>query len=128
MARLISADPTSTWRRLVTDPLNKLINYGRTRYPPPPDLADYIRARDQVCTFPNCHHRAITCELDHVQPGAHGRQTNPDNLIAACPRHHHLKHNGGWTNHYNPTTATLTWTSPTNHTYTNPPPDLPGNG
>jgi Domain of unknown function (DUF222) len=36
MARLISADPTSTWRRLVTDPLGKLINYGRTRYPPPP--------------------------------------------------------------------------------------------
>jgi Domain of unknown function (DUF222)/HNH endonuclease len=125
MARQIAADPTSTWRRLVTDPLGKLIDYGRDRYEPPPELANHIRARDQVCTFPNCHRRAISCELDHVQPWAQGGHTNTDNLIAACARHHHLKHDGGWTNHYNPTTGTTTWTSPTTRTYHNPPPDLP---
>jgi hypothetical protein len=119
------ADPTSSWRRLVTDPLGKLIDYGRDRDEPPPELANHIRARDQVCTFPNCHRRAISCELDHVQPWAQGGHTNTDNLIAACARHHHLKHDGGWTNHYNPTTGTTTWTSPTTRTYHNPPPDLP---
>jgi len=121
------ADPTSTWRRLVTDPLGKLIDYGRDRDEPPPELANHIRARDQVCTFPNCHRRAISCELDHVQPWAQRGHTNTDNLIAACARHHHLKHDGGWTNHYNPTTGTTTWTSPTTRTYHNPPPDLPTN-
>ena len=126
MARQIAANPNSTWRRLVTDPLDKIINYGRTRYEPPPDLDDYIRARDQTCTFPNCHRRAVTCELDHVQPWSQGGHTDRANLVAACPRHHHLKHDGGWTNHYDPNTGTTTWTSTTNHTYQNPPPQLPG--
>jgi hypothetical protein len=126
MARQMAAAPTSTWRRLVTDPLGKLIDYGRERYEPPSELDGYIRARDQTCTFPNCHRRAVTCELDHVQPWSQGGHTNRTNLVAACPRHHHLKHDGGWTNHYNPNTGTTTWTSTTNHTYQNPPPDLPG--
>ena len=62
----------------------------------------------------------MNCELDHVVPWADGGETNQHNLVAACPRHHHLKHDAGWTNHYNPTTGAVTWTSPTGHTYTNP--------
>ena len=126
MARRIAADPTGTWRRLVTDPLGKLIDYGRSRYEPPPDLDAYVRARDQTCTFPNCHRQATSCELDHVQPWSQGGETNEGNLIAACPRHHHLKHDGGWSNARDPNTGTVTWTSPTGNHYRNHPPLLPG--
>jgi hypothetical protein len=49
LARRVAADPTGTWTRLVTDPLGRLLDYGRTRYKPPQDLADLITARDRTC-------------------------------------------------------------------------------
>ena len=42
-----------------------------------------------------------------------------------CTRHHHLKHDTTWQLHYNPTTGTATWTSPTGRKYTNTNPPLP---
>ncbi|MDT4909717.1 MAG: hypothetical protein QOI69_2958, partial [Pseudonocardiales bacterium] len=54
VARKLAADPTGTWRRLVTDPMGKLIDYGRTTYRPPKDLADHVIARDRTCRFPHC--------------------------------------------------------------------------
>ncbi|PZS24858.1 MAG: HNH endonuclease, partial [Pseudonocardiales bacterium] len=42
LARKLAADPTGTWRRLVTDPLGKLIDYGHTRYKPPKHLAEHV--------------------------------------------------------------------------------------
>ena len=121
MARALAADPNGTWRRILTDPLGKVIDYGRRVYRPPAHLDRFIRARDQICTFPNCHRQAVNCELDHVIPWDDRGETNQHNLVAACARHHHLKHDGGWTNNLNPTTGVVTWTSPTGHTYTNPP-------
>jgi hypothetical protein len=53
VARRIAADQTGTWRRLVTDELGKLIDYGRSTYRPPKDLADYVIARDRTCRFPH---------------------------------------------------------------------------
>jgi hypothetical protein len=52
LARRIAADPTGTWRRLITDPAGQVRDYGRTRYRPPADLAEYIQARDRHCRFP----------------------------------------------------------------------------
>ena len=121
MARALAADPNGTWRRIITDPTGTVIDYGRRVYRPPAHLDRFIRARDQTCTFPNCHRQAVTCELDHVIAWDDGGETNQHNLVAVCARHHHVKHDGGWTNHYNPTTGAVTWTSPTGHTYTNPP-------
>lgn len=53
LARAIAADPTGTWRRLVTDPTGRLLDYGRTTYRPPTALADHVRARDWTCRFPD---------------------------------------------------------------------------
>jgi hypothetical protein len=41
LARRIAADQTGTWRRLVTDPMGRLLDYGRSTYRPPKDLADW---------------------------------------------------------------------------------------
>ncbi len=126
MARRIAANPTSTWRRLVTDPLGQVIDYGRTRYKPPPDLDAFVRARDQVCTFPNCYRRSINCDLDHIQPWDDGGTTTAVNLTALCPRHHHAKHDAGWRVSRDGTTGVTRWTSPTRRRYANQPAELPG--
>jgi Domain of unknown function (DUF222)/HNH endonuclease len=125
MARALACDQNGTWRRIVTDPVGRVVDYGRRVYRPPAHLDRFIRARDQICTFPNCHRQAVNCELDHVIPWDDLGETNERNLVAACARHHHLKHDAGWTNHYNPTTGTTTWISPTGHIYINPPEPYP---
>jgi hypothetical protein len=117
LARRLAADESGTWRRLVTDPLTGgLLDYGRTTYRPPKDLAEFVIARDQVCMFPGCNRRAHRCELDHRIPYHSGGSTNPENLGALCKRHHTAKHQADWTPHCEPD-GHHTWTSPTNHRY-----------
>jgi hypothetical protein len=123
-ARLIAFDPTSTWRRLVTDPLGRLIDYGRTTYRPPVALADHVRARDRTCRFPNCNRRAANCELDHRRPWEDGGTTCPENVGPLCARHHHLKHEAGWTL-IRLADGTSRWISPLGRTYDEPPAEYP---
>lgn len=96
LARHIAADPSGTWRRLVTDDCGGLIDYGRSTYRPPQDLADKVIARDRTCRFPNCTRTARRCDLDHRVAWQDGGTTAESNLDALCPRHHHLKHESGW--------------------------------
>ena len=124
LARAIAADPTGTWRRLVTDAYGQLLDYGRTIYEPPANLADHVRARDGSCRFPICNRHAENCELDHRIAFAAGGETSEANLHPLCPRHHHLKHEAGWRVIRERDDST-TWISPTGHVYTTPPPDHP---
>jgi hypothetical protein len=124
VARRLAADPTGTWRRLVTDPMGKLIDYGRTTYRPPKDLADHVIARDRTCRFPHCQRPACRCDLDHEKPWERKGKTCEPNLLSLCCRHHHLKHDAGWT----PSRlddGSIEWTSPTGHTYVEPPATYP---
>ena len=122
LARRIAADPTSTWRRLVTDPLGQVIDLSRTRYRPPKQLADHVRAQHPTCAFPTCNRRAQDCDLDHVCPWSEDGGTCPANLIPLCSRHHHLKHDADWKVDYEPATGIVEWTSPTGRKYANPRP------
>jgi hypothetical protein len=55
----LAADESGTWRRLVTDPVTgQLLDYGQDTYRPPKDLAEFVIARDQTCTFPGCERPA----------------------------------------------------------------------
>jgi hypothetical protein len=86
-----------TWRRLVTDPLSGVVlDVGRRRYAPPPDLADLVRARDRYCVRPGCGARAQSCDLDHTVPFHQGGRTAVDNLGALCASDHALKTAGGY--------------------------------
>ncbi len=96
VARRIAADPTGTWRRLVTDQTGRLLDYGRNTYRPPKDLAEHVIARDRTCRFPNCNRQARHCDLEHATPWHDGGHTNDTNLNAICPRHHRAKHDAGW--------------------------------
>jgi hypothetical protein len=124
LARRLAADPTGTWRRLVTDPVGRLVDYGRTRYRPPADLAEFVLARDRTCRFPTCNRAACRCEIDHVNAWADGGQTNEPNLLVLCCRHHHGKHEAGWRPTLNEDRS-VSWTSPLGQTCTVPPATYP---
>jgi hypothetical protein len=127
LARRIAADPTGTWRRLITDDHGQLLDYGRHVYRPPANLRDHVITRDGTCRMPGCHRPARRSHLDHRQPwaesGQHG-DTTADNLHALCGRHHRLKHDAGWTVTRAAGGATE-WTAPTGHRYTKPAGQLP---
>jgi hypothetical protein len=106
-----------TWRRLVTDPVTGvLLDYGRARYTPPPDLVDHVTARDRTCRWPGCDKPAVGCDLDHTLPYPHG-PTAAGNLGPFCEQHHIGKHHSRWTVRQ-PEPGRFEWTSPTGHTYT----------
>ena len=116
VARRMAGDPSGVWRRLVTDPLGQLVDYGRSTYRPPQDLTDYVIARDRTCRFPGCGRQSRSCELDHLLDWDAGGRTEKHNLLAGCPRHHHLRHDAGWRVDGDPE-GTLSWVTPTGHTY-----------
>ena len=112
LARHIAADESGTWRRLVTDEVGRVVDYGRTSYRPPADLRDHVIARDGTCRFPGCYRPACRCELDHIISWADGGCTNAANIVLVCCRHHHMKHDTDWTLTAAPD-GSYTWTSPT---------------
>jgi hypothetical protein len=96
-ARQLAGAPDSTWRRLVTDPLSgAVLDVGRSRYRPPTDLAEHVRARDRRCVRPGCTAPADSCDLDHtVEFGRDDGPTAHDNLGPLCRRDHQVKTDGG---------------------------------
>ncbi len=125
-ARRIATD--GTWRRLLTDPASgALLDYGRTVYQPPADLAQFVIARDQTCRFPGCAMPARRCEIDHAIEFDSGGTTDRINCGTLCKRHHRAKHRAGWRLQRHPDGA-CTWTSPAGKTYDLPPPSYHPDG
>lgn len=122
VARAIAHDPTSTWRRIITDPhTGAPLDVGHTRYRPPRALADYVKVRDRTCRFPGCHRPADDVDLDHVIPHGCDGPTCAANLIGLCRHHHRVKHTPGWTFRLD-TDGTLHIATPTGRHVTGPPP------
>jgi hypothetical protein len=106
---------------VLTDPESgAVLDVGRTRHDPPPDLDRHVRVRDAMCRFPGCRRQATGCDLDHTDPYPHG-PTDAANLHALCRRHHRLKHETGWQARAHPG-GRLEWTSPLGAAYTTDPP------
>ncbi|MDZ4235647.1 MAG: HNH endonuclease signature motif containing protein, partial [Dietzia sp.] len=93
------------------------------RYTPSRALAEFIRCRDLTCRFPGCDTPATLADIDHTVPYPLG-PTHPSILNALCRFHHLLKTfwtgTQGWHDRQHPD-GTITWTSPTGHTYTTHP-------
>lgn len=112
-----------TWRRLVTDPLTgAVLDVGRTRYRPPPDLDRHVRVRDGTCVRPGCPTSAWSCDLDHTIPfgdvdsAQAGGTTSAGNLGALCRRDHLLKTHGGF-HLCQVAPGVFEWTTPTGRRY-----------
>jgi hypothetical protein len=115
VARRIAAH--GTWRRLLTDPVSgAVLDVGRQRYTPPPDLAEHVIARDQTCRFPTCTRPAAGCDLDHSIPFEHGGTTSAANLGPLHRGHHNDKTHHRWRLDQ-PEPGRYIWTAPTGHRY-----------
>lgn len=57
-----------------------------------------LQARDRHCRFPSCNRRSQWCNIHHVAGWVESLgETNMDNLVLLCRRHHTLVHNSRWT-------------------------------
>jgi len=109
--------------RILTHPeTGAILSVGHKRYKAPADLQTVLRLRDVTCRFPGCNRLAIHCDLDHTDDWQFGGLTKYDNLEHLCPKHHAMKHEGGWkVVQSTDGDGTLTWTSPAGRTYTTEP-------
>jgi hypothetical protein len=71
------------------------LNVGRKQRIVSTPLRRAVVARDRHCMFPGCH-RTRYVEAHHVHHWVDGGETNVDNLVLLCWRHHHLLHEGGY--------------------------------
>ena len=89
-------------------------------YRPSAALDAFVRCRDLTCRFPNCDRPAEFCDVDHTIPYPVG-PTHPSNLKCLCRKHHLLKTFWtGWRDEQRPD-GTISWTSPSGHSYTTRP-------
>jgi hypothetical protein len=73
------------------------LGIGRKSRLIPTSVERAVRARDRhCCVFPGCRNRRfLACH--HVEHWAQGGETNLDNLMLLCTKHHTLVHEGGFT-------------------------------
>ena len=115
VARRIAAH--GVWRRILTDPASgAVLDVGRERYVPPPELAEHVLVRDQTCRFPTCTRPAADCDLDHSIPFERGGATSAGNLGPVHRGHHNDRTHHGW-RLQQPEPGRYVWTAPTGHTY-----------
>ncbi|MET4590222.1 DUF222 domain-containing protein [Arthrobacter sp. 754] len=124
MARRLIADGATSFHRVLIDPRDGApLEIGRTSYPVTKAQRQWLRMRDGKCPFPGCHNQSLDNEADHLLAWAHGGTTGITNLAQPCPKHHKLRHTGGWTpgpaTHHEPPG----WISPTGRRYASEQPD-----
>lgn len=91
-----------------------------TGYRLPPNLREYITARDLTCQFITCRQPARRADLDHTIPWDQGGRTCSCNLGGLCRFHHRLKQHLGWSLTQS-APGIFTWTTPTGRAYTTAP-------
>ena len=79
-------------------------------------LLRHVQIRDRGCVAPGCRRRARVCDVDHTVAHAAGGPTAAGNVGPLCPRHHALKHLGGW-GLEQPEPGRFRWTSPLGQSY-----------
>jgi hypothetical protein len=80
-------------------------------------LRRHIQVRDRTCVAPGCRRAARRCDADHTQAYTEGGDTTAANVGPLCPRHHALKHHGGWQLRQ-PRPGHFHWRSPLGEEYT----------
>ena len=71
------------------------LSLGRKRRTLSPALRRALDSRDRGCRFPGCE-RTRFVDAHHLQHWSQGGETNLDNLISLCRRHHRFVHERGY--------------------------------
>ncbi|TFB49519.1 HNH endonuclease signature motif containing protein [Cryobacterium tagatosivorans] len=126
-ARALAAKCPSCVRILTHPETGAVLSVGRDRYTIPGSLRTMLQVRDGTCRHPGCSRAASRSDIDHGLDWAFGGRTDHNNLAHLCPASHALKHEAGWkVSQATDGTGTLTWTTPTGHTYVTEPETLIG--
>jgi hypothetical protein len=72
-----------------------ILDQGRARRDPTVAQRVEIARRDKGCRFPGCSFTEFT-DIHHVLHWIRGGETNLDNLVTLCDRHHKAVHELGW--------------------------------
>jgi len=81
---------------ITEDEKGEPLSIGRKSRIVPLAMQRALRARDSnCCTFPGCHNRRFL-HNHHVKHWSDSGETNLDNLMLLCTRHHTLVHEGGF--------------------------------
>ncbi len=126
LASALIHDEHHAWSDVITDLARQLADRRRlidaldahpdSRHARGP-LLRHLQVRDRTCIYPGCRRPARACHADHTREYAHGGPTTAANTGPLCPRHHALKHHGGWRLDQ-PRPGWFHWTSPLGQTYT----------
>jgi Domain of unknown function (DUF222) len=83
-------------RRVLLGPDSAVIDVGRALRVPSGATRAALRVRDGGCVWPGCDRPASWTNAHHVLHWGHGGDTDLDNLVLLCHRHHWSVHEGGW--------------------------------
>ena len=83
-------------RRVLLGPDSAVIDVGRALRVPSGAGRAALRVRDQGCVWPGCDRPSSWTNAHHVLHWGHGGDTNLENLVLLCHRHHWSVHEGGW--------------------------------
>ncbi len=77
---------------------SKVLDMGRSVRNATPAQRKALAVRDRHCRFPSCRRQPQWCEAHHIAGWVESLgETNINNLILLCRRHHTLIHNSRWT-------------------------------
>lgn len=82
--------------RVLLSPESMVIDVGRSKRVVDGALRKALAIRDKHCQWPDCERPASWCDGHHLVHWIHGGETNLDNCILLCKRHHRMIHEGGW--------------------------------
>jgi hypothetical protein len=122
--RVADQNRDGEWRYTCVNDSGTPIHTGTTSRRPTTTQQRFIRARHRICVFPGCRMPSGACDIDHTTAVVDGGKTCDCNLAPLCRRDHRIKHTPGWSYTAN-ADASITWTTPTGHTYTVAPPRAP---
>jgi hypothetical protein len=97
--------PITTARRLCCDaevlPVvvssdRVVLEQGRSKRTATREQRRALRTMHRTCVHPSCGVGFDACRIHHVVWWRFLGETNIDNLLPLCERHHHLVHEGGW--------------------------------
>ena len=83
-------------RRVLLGPGSAVIDVGRALRVPAGATRAALRVRDGGCVWPGCDRPSSWTNAHHILHWGHGGDTNLDNLVLLCHRHHWSVHEGGW--------------------------------
>ncbi len=82
--------------RVVIKGKSEILDLGRKTRTIPRHLRRAVRLRDEHCQYPGCRAPAAWCDVHHLVHWLRGGETNLENCLLLCRRHHVACHEGGW--------------------------------